>query len=156
MTQQKIIEEKQLENGMTVSIIDNSKPIAGDRFVVRIKCQAKIPVTASLREKSLQKLKESKPEIINSMEKQLCFELLKERNFIGETELIQVKEEAIDQIKTNILDYINNPGFPEKLFLKEYGKKEEEAAIIIPPGNEETEEEDGPADFSHLFSSPGN
>ena len=145
------VKTESLPNSIQVAFYDLSKPIAGDRWFVRICCVATLPVS----EVFFEYLDEDK-EILNAMkiscEDGLTMEIVKERNFVDEQIKDDVVKMFIDQITVNSLGYMGSKIFPQKLFLSKLEEFKKQYVVqkemLI---NEPLDEDDGPADFSACF-----
>ena len=140
-----------LKNDIQISFYDLSKKIAADRWLVRICCIA----TLKFQDKMLKELS-ADLEIINAFKDRyangLNLEVIKERNFIDESEKDDILKQLFSQIDENSLEYMGGPIFPMKLlkskfkeFNKEYIERKQMQVV------DDIEEDDGTADFSACF-----
>ncbi len=145
------IKTKVLPNNAHFALYDLSKPIAGDRWVVRVCCVVRVSLSQDLCDtfdEDLQLLSEMK----KSCNDTLTLEILKERNFVDSNVKDDVINELIEQIEGNVFDYMGSESFPQKLFLvrfKEFKKQYHIAQNMVL--NTINDEEDEPADFSACF-----
>lgn len=146
-----ILSENKLVNGVELSIIDESKKIAGDRWFVKLCGRALVPWSGEMEELlqkaggDLKHLKDSLGEIV--------FEIVRERNFISETEKQKTIDVMLSDIQENIVTYIEKPMFIEKLVEKRIIEWREACnrEVLTDASQELNAEEDGPADFSDCF-----
>lgn len=148
------IKTKLLPNNVHFAVYDLSKPIAGDRWFVRICCVAKVFIPQDLFDtfdEDLELLKEMR----ESCNDTLTLEIVKERNFIDDKVKDDVAKELIQQIEQNSLHYMGSESFPRKFFLIrfeefkiKYRINQNKVMNEIPEINDE---DDGPADFSACF-----
>lgn len=148
----KLINQQQLPNGIVLSIYDRSQPVAGDRWLIKIECEAALP----LREEFFREIKEEDTELLGAIRQKLgetlVFSVVKERNFIAGDAADSAREELVGQVRDNMADYLKKPSFPKKLFAKRYA--EVKKICLFAQHAKQTEEladDDGPADFSACF-----
>lgn len=148
-----IIEERQMDNGAQLKIIDQSRKIAGDRWFVKVSCQAIVPVTDKLYPTQedhllLQKIKDA-------MGHEMTFVIDKERIFVAEEDKEEVLNLLVAQINENMLAYLQSEALPSRLFGKRYEELRKKCLFQLQnpsaEDDEEDEEDDGPADFSACF-----
>lgn len=121
----KRIEEKQMTNGMTVSLYDRSRGIIGDRWQVELVCEAVIPITEDLRKARPCEDSELSARIREAMGDTLVFSVAKVRNFVSDEERQAVMDELLGQVRENMMGYLDDPNFPRKLFAKRYEETRE-------------------------------
>ncbi|MBU0485012.1 MAG: hypothetical protein KKB30_10925 [Proteobacteria bacterium] len=147
-----VIDKRTLANGTVLSVIDNSRKIAGDRWLVEINCLAEILLSEDLVSGGRERNPDLDDRIMNKMAGKLVFSLDKKRYFVADNEKQDVMNVLVSQIFDNILSYLGNPAFPRKLFDRRY---DELRTICLLEQNQservEVEEEEGPADFSACF-----
>jgi hypothetical protein len=151
---QKVISSRKLHNNVSITFIDNSRPIAGDRWYIEVICRAVLQEPADL----WTAVPDHTPELLDCirgrMGNQLVFSTTRKRNFIAEGDKSSIIDELISQVEENILQYINNPTFRRKLFARNYQAARARclAAETRPQATAEfADGDDGPSDFSHLF-----
>ena len=145
----KLLENKQLGNGMTLTIEDASKVIAGDRCNVKISCLMSIPVNDNWFEGLPDDFKEIR-KVKGLIGKDIEYRVDKERRFVDLDDKDDIVEELVAQINGNISSYISSDLFPERLFAKRYGEEMEKLSIVLTEEESEVDD-DGPADFSSCF-----
>lgn len=146
--------DKRIAGNIRICFYDRSRPVAGDRWLVKLDCKAVIPADGEFWDQ----LKEEDAEILACTQKKigknLSFSISRERNFIAEQEKQPVLDELISRIEENIVHYLDNPEFPKKLFAKQYKSAKEKCLLekyyrqTIDPS---PEDDDGEVDFSELF-----
>lgn len=152
-----IIEQRSLENNMRLTVYDQSKKMAGDRWLIKIICEAELPVDDGFFSRVVEADLALQAEIREKMAGSVKFSAVKERTFIAETERAALVELMVADILTNMVTYLNKPGFPEKLFARKY--EEMRKACDTARHYRRLQEEDrdghdadeGPADFSACF-----
>jgi len=115
-----IIEQRSLENNMTLTVYDQSKKMAGDRWLVKIICEAELPVDDVFFSRLPEADSDLQAEIREKMAGSVKFSATKERTFIAESERAALVELMVADILTNMVTYLNKPGFPGKLFARKY------------------------------------
>ncbi len=148
---EKLIETKTLANGVKISLFDFCRPVAGDRWYIKILCRLELPVpVAEMAGSGLDAAGQAA--FRDHYKDLLVHEFARERHFVDE----KAKEEAVDflisQINDNSLGYIANPLFAEKLFLQkveEFAKELDRRRQMEEAADEK--EADEPADFSACF-----
>jgi len=108
----RIVKRLELDNGLVLKIADESKKLAGDRWVVR--CTARIDVPADcVKGPDAEKIRTALGDTV-------CFEQKRERNFIAEEE----KDAVFASLSTFFLDtslsYLAHPEFGTRFVLKKY------------------------------------
>jgi len=140
-----------LANGIQVTFYDLSRRIAADRWQVKVKCQAVLKV----QEEQFDSIEDA--ELASAM-KQDCSHavihtILRERNFIDESDKDGILQELFNQLSENVRTYMAGELFARKLFekkvdefkLKYLVQKQMEQQVAV------DDEDDGPADFSACF-----
>ena len=151
-----IIEQRSLENNMTLTVYDQSKRMAGDRWLIRIICEAELPVDEGFFSRVDEADLALQAEVREMMAGSVKFSAVKERTFIAETERAALVERMVADILTNMVTYLNKPGFPEKLFARKYEEMRKgcDTARHYRALQEEDrggDDDEGPADFSACF-----
>lgn len=148
-----LIERQELAGGMVVLIHDESKPIVGDRWLVRIRCEVTLPLPLECIRDLHEEDAALKAAVLDRLGGVLTFVVVKERNFIDDREKAAVLAGMVESVRENVLVYLASPRFPARLFASRYTELRancltERHYQELPGGGEE---EQGPADFSALF-----
>lgn len=108
--EEKIIKTLTLENGLTLEIVDKSRPIAGDRWLVQLNARIAVPLT---------------DELVGSIPRGellhreygliLDYEAELKRHFIGDNERDRVFQGFLDTVMKEKLPYLSHPDFAKKL-----------------------------------------
>lgn len=151
-----IIEQRRLENNMTLTVYDQSKKMVGDRWLIKIICETEIPVDEGFFSRVSEADHELQAEIREAMAGSITFSVTKERTFVAETDRATLVERMVSEIMTNMVGYLNRPQFPERLFARKYAELREDCATARHYRSLQNEEPDGdadegPADFSACF-----
>jgi hypothetical protein len=141
---------------MTVTVYDQSKKMVGDRWLIKIICEAELPVD----EEFFARLPEAdlalQAEVRQVMGGSVTFSATKERTFVAESERVALVESMVTEIMTNMVAYLNKAEFPERLFARKYGEFREACATArhyrsLEAAECDGEADEGPADFSACF-----
>ena len=148
-----IIKAIDLDNGMKVTVSDESGKVAGDRWLVKVRCEAQM-ATAHHLDKVVEDTELLDP-IGREMGGHVRFVLHKERNFVDEKHKNDVVDESVKQIMNNIERYLASESFPARLFDQRY--TEARNMVLTRRQSEQKvdstwDDDDGPADFSGLFA----
>lgn len=151
-----VIEQRRLENQMTLTVYDQSKKMDGDRWLIKIVCEAEIPVEDGFFSRLPEADSALRAEVREAMAGSLRFSVTKERTFVAETERSALVERMVAEIMTNMAGYLNRPDFPEKLFARRYAELRLACATArhyrnLPDQGREGDDDEGPADFSVCF-----
>ena len=146
---------RKLSNGVEFSFYNESKTIAGDRWNVRIRCEAVAP----LSDDYFSELIEKDPQILEKARekfgKSISMSVIKEQVFVSDDEVGKALTGIIDRVSANIVSYLSDDGFVRKLFQSRFNEIREE--IVVEMGyekihaQEDEDDEDEPADFSSCF-----
>lgn len=143
--------EKTLVNGVTLIFLDESKRVAGDRWLVKLRCRVSTPLHGWMREA----LAGSDPQTLFCRERLgecLCHETVMERNFIDEAEREGVFAEMVRSLEETMLSYFSAEGFGRQLFAKRLAEATQDFSLQgQTPILVEDEDPPGPADFSACF-----
>ena len=105
---------------MELVLHELSQFMAGDRWLVELLCQAYIPIDetfwAIVSPEDVQLL----PRIREMLGEKLVFASSKKRNFVDAEERQRVLQDMEQQVYDSILEYLDRPHFPLKLFKKQY------------------------------------
>ena len=114
-----LVERMKLENGLTLEVLDHSRHVAGDRWLVSFEARVAVAVTPEY----LPGGNASDPpitEILSLLGEKAIYSHKKARNFIAEKE----KEKVFEDLKKLFLDaslgYLSSPRFPRMLILRKY------------------------------------
>lgn len=152
-----ILEQRSLDNGMSLTLSDLSRKVAGDRWLVRVVWEAVIPVAEDL----FSRLPETDPLLHSAVREGLgqsiTFSVARERNFVADGDRAAMVDSLRQQGLANMLSYLSSPLFPEKLFLRRY-EEETQACLLARHLAAQQQERDSqagddgePADFSACF-----
>ena len=145
----KILYSEQCGNGIEISVIDQSRKTAGDRWLVKISCTVECPVPA---QPSGDKFPEGAGGVAESKEK-VSKVFYRERNFIEEGDRQGVAADLLQQLKTTVFPYLRKEATVQKLLAADGGLRQEPAGGSDAANRfSHLDRDEGPADFSSLFS----
>ncbi len=110
-----------LKNNLQLKFYDNSKKIAGDRWLVSLSARIKIPVDSTF--KSLPDPDPGKEEILNLLGSEVLFEQKRDRFFIDDKKKDSVFNELCDYFLKSTINYISHPDFPKKYIMMKFKEK---------------------------------
>lgn len=108
-------EPKLLPNGITLTYIDESKKIVGDRWQVKIRCVASLPLNEAMRATLHELSPEEREFIHNELTDGLRHEQLWERQFVDNDVKEQVMDKELER-SAKLFPYLGQKDFGEKLF----------------------------------------
>lgn len=121
---EKPLQEIKLDNGLVLRIYDESKPIAAERWLVRMAARMEIP-TASV---SFPRASEN-PQIAEVLGPVIVFEKKKERNFIAADKKDEVFRAMCDSFLKITRPYLSHPDFARKYVLRQYREQVAEKVL---------------------------
>jgi len=123
----RILEEIHLENGLTVYLVDQSRPIVGGRWQVQLLVRVPLEPQAAHFEKFPDPSEAFREFTSLAADTPLEFQIVKVRNFIDESRLQETLEQMKDDFTRSALEYLKKPGFAASFILKKFeelrGKK---------------------------------
>jgi hypothetical protein len=120
--EEKLIKIIDLENGLELKLLDASRKLAGDRWLVSLIARIEIPTNDSLlKEDAYPSLNVN--EIRKVLGEKLLFEQKREKIFIDEGEKDKVMKEIQDSFLSSSLSYLSYSDFPQKYVLKKFNEK---------------------------------
>ncbi len=114
-----LLETMALENGLQLHLYDHSRPVAADRWLLRLSARIDIPVDPVYLE-HLGGESISPVEMRAVLGDRVIYERKMERNFVSETDREAIQSEFRRSLTENILKYLSRPEFPGKFILKTY------------------------------------
>jgi hypothetical protein len=107
----RLVERRELPNGVTLEFWDESRKVAGGRWYVGIR--AVVPIRLSDHQSD-----DIAPEVMELLRTEvgdhLCFQLSEGKNFVPEDEVDSVREEFKTVFLRNSLSYLSRPDFPSR------------------------------------------
>jgi len=121
----RLIEEINLENGLTAQFYDQSRPVVGDRWVARLLVCIPLRIEEAYLESS-DRLATSYSDFSTAMGGEIDFRCEKVRNFIDRDDVSYILDEMKKEFLNANLPYISRPQFPRRYTLKQFRAWEEE------------------------------
>jgi hypothetical protein len=121
------VKSMELKNNLQLKIYDNSKKMAGDRWLISLIALIKIPVDSAC--KLLSDSDTGKEEITRYLGSEVIFEQKRERFFIDEKNKESVFNELCDNFVMNTIGYLSLPDFPKKFVLMKLKEKKKKASL---------------------------
>ncbi len=112
----------ELENKHTLQILDRSRMIGKDAFLVKMAARLEISITPDLFSLPLPD-GVSVEKIIAVLGEQTAWEYEVERNFIKDKDKDAVFNSLVKTFLENLEPYVSKPHFPEKFIIKEFQDK---------------------------------
>ena len=148
------IADKKIRDGISITYYDRSREITGDRWQVELVGEMEIPVSETF----WAAVHESDGDLLDCVRKKIGnrihFSVSRIRNFVDQEKKQQVLDEMVRRFEENIMHYLGNPDFSQKLFVKYFNEAREKClskGYRTPEPDQPEDEDQGPADFSHLF-----
>ena len=138
---------------MTVSFRDESKKMAADRWLIKLKCEASLPLTESYFDHLSLDDTDFLIFLRERLGSNLSYVISKERTFVDEKNKDKIYGDMLTELQENTVSYIGSSLFPQKLFESHFEKLKKEYAVKkeMDMLEEDAEDDDGPADFSACF-----
>ncbi len=121
------VKAMELGNNLKLKIYDNSKKMAGDRWLISLIARINIPVDATF--KLLSDSESGKEEIGRLLGSEVIFEQKRERFFIDEKNKESVFNELCESFVNNTIGYLSHPDFPKKFVIMTLKEKKKKAAL---------------------------
>ena len=120
--EEKLIKIITLQNGLELKLLDASRKLAGDRWLVSLIARIEIPTNDSLLKEDVSPSLNI-DEIRKVLGEKLLFEQKREKIFIDEREKDKVMKEIQDSFLSSLLLYLSYSDFPQKYVLKKFNEK---------------------------------
>ena len=121
------VKAMELGNNLKLKIYDNSKKMAGDRWLISLIARINIPVDATF--KLLSDSESCKEEIDRLLGSEVIFEQKRERFFIDEKNKEFVFNELCESFVNNTISYLSHPDFPKKFVIMKLKEKKKKATL---------------------------
>ncbi len=131
-----LIKTIDLENGLELKLLDASRKLAGDRWLVALIARIEIPTNdLLLKEDGSPSL--NVDEVRKVLGEKLLFEQKREKIFIDEKEKDEVMKGIQDLFLSSSLSYFSRSDFPQKYILKRFNEKIKKESWLknMPPEN---------------------
>jgi len=120
------MEQEKMANGLDLHLMDASRKLIGDRWLVRFMARVQVPVSAEILPK--EQLTESVKDMKNTLGDSVTYEYVSERNFIDVDEKEKIFREEKASFMEKVYPYLNRNDFPVRFVLSQYRKKTEKRA----------------------------
>ena len=117
---EKLIETIALPNGLNLELWDNSRPMAGDRWLIALLAKVEVPVLPEYFS-TLNNSDQAYRDLLAAYSDPLVFTQEKTRHFVDENNIDDVLAELCQRFKDNLLSYLGNPRFASLYVMKKYG-----------------------------------
>lgn len=142
---------KCLGNGVTFTISEHSRPIAADRWYVKVVGV----ITLAPAAEHWAGIAEPDPTLLALVQRHLGDELehrlIKERNFIAAVDKEEVVGELVAKLTENIGGYLAGEDFPARFLAMKYRQAREVCRLAMVREATSGDEAEEPVDFSHCF-----
>jgi hypothetical protein len=122
MNSASLIARHLLTNGLTLEFWDHSRPVAGDRFFVRLETRIAIPVRADTLSPELQP---HAARVIQVLGEELIFSHQEERNFIALSEAPSILKDMQDRILALAPSYFAHADFAARFIRRKFAEQQE-------------------------------
>ena len=120
--EKKLIKTINLANGLELKILDASRKLAGDRWLVALIARIEIPINdLLLKTDDFPSL--NVDEIKKAFGEKISFEQKREKIFIDDDEKDNIMKEIQDSFLNSSLSYLSRSDFPQKYILKKINEK---------------------------------
>lgn len=124
----RLLEEIQLENGLTISFYDFSRPVAGDRHQVELV----VAIPVAIREGYFENCREPRKAyeaFVAGRGNELRFEQKRIRNFIANEDVPAVLRQLQEEFLQASRYYLLKEGFTAKFIMKQFKEWEDEKRL---------------------------
>ncbi len=122
-----LLKKVDLENGLELKIMDDSKGLIGDRWKVSVIARMDVPVDMVFKDSS-GAVVISPDDVKKLLGDQVRFEKKMERHFIDQNEKDEIKHGLEVSLTESLLPYISRPEFPRLFVIKEYAKAKQKSS----------------------------
>ncbi len=116
---EKCIEILYLNDGLKLEIWDQSRIIAGDRWLVRLEGRIDVPLRTEYFDAVLEK-ERVLPILEAALGPALPYRFVREQHFVGGDLKDDVFHGFLERFKQDVLSYLRHPDFPERFALSRY------------------------------------
>ena len=115
-----LIETITLPNGLLLELWNQSRPMAGDRWLISLLAKVEVPVLPE-HFSTLDNGEQACRDLLAAYGDPLVFTQEKTRHFVDENNIDHVLAELCQRFKDNLLSYLGNPRFAPLYVMKKYG-----------------------------------
>lgn len=117
---ERLIEKVTLPNGLILELWDNSRLMAGDRWLVSLMAKVEVPVLPEYFS-TLDHGEQAYQDLVDAHGDPLVFTQEKVRHFVDGSETKESITGLCQRFKDNLIGYLGNPKFAPQYVLKKYG-----------------------------------
>ncbi len=117
---QRLIEKITLQNGLVLELWDQSRPMAGDRWLVSLLAKMEVPVLPEYFSE-IELGEQAYHDLVAACGDSLVFTQEKVRHFVDEKDADQVLTGLCQRLKDTLVSYLGSPKFASLFVLKKYG-----------------------------------
>lgn len=121
---EKMIETIVLKNGLILELYDQSRKIAGDRWLVKMTAKIDIPID-SLNLDDIPNQQVTLSTLKESFNSSIRYEQKRERNFVGEQQKETVLNDLVTSFLTSNREYLSHPNFAVRYALREHLRQQQ-------------------------------
>ena len=115
-----LIETIKLPNGLLLELWNQSRPMAGDRWLISLLAKVEVPVLPE-HFSTLDNGEQACRDLLAAYGNPLVFTQEKIRHFVDEKDSKDVLAGLCQRFKDNLLSYLGNPRFASLYVMKKYG-----------------------------------
>lgn len=145
------LRDKKLKNGVHLSFYNESRPVAGDRWLVVLKIVYTLPLS-EIMVMEIEKCEDSKY-YLDKFSDGLSLEIERKKHFVDALLVEDTLEELMSLAELNLMEYFSRQNFADRLFLKQIDLLNKEYLLQkqIQQNSALDDFVDEPADFSACF-----
>jgi hypothetical protein len=117
---ERLIEKIRLPNGLILELWDQSRPMAGDRWLVSLLAKMEVPIFRRYFS-TLDHGEQAYHDMITAYGDRLVFTQEKLRHFVDEKQTRDVLAELCQRLKNTLVLYLGSPKFASFYVLKKFG-----------------------------------
>jgi hypothetical protein len=122
MNSARILDRHPLANGLTLELWGHSRPLAGDRWFVRLEARIAIPVRAETLPPELQA---QAALVLEALGEEIIFSQAEERNFIAASHAPVLLREMQDRVLALAQGYFGHAEFPARFIRKKFAEHQQ-------------------------------
>ena len=120
--EEKTLGEVVLDNGLVLEFFDLSRPVAGDRWIVKLKARILVRVTPEAAGGNLPE-GASFQDLRKILGESLAFEYVNSRNFIDREKKDRLLEDMKDRFLATNLEYLSAADFGPRFIIREFDRR---------------------------------
>jgi hypothetical protein len=116
----KLIERITLPNGLVLELLDQSRVMAGDRWLVSLLARIEVPISPEYFI-TMGHSEQAYRDLVSAYGDPLVFTQEKVRYFVDKKDYQEVLTGICQRLKDTLVPYLGNPKFASQFVLKKYG-----------------------------------